>query len=148
MSNITTHNIYDYVTYEFRNSTLYITWNDTIKDIDDILFKERLPFKTKYDLYDSDYLYSCLWVDELKRCISWEQGKKVKIRMMGILSGEMRVIVYDNPQHNLVYEEITEDGYLFTPVNIEFKDGFCYTLERCNCVYNDMLDSDMEYVLK
>lgn len=86
-------------------------------------------------------------MDELKRCIDWEQGKKVKIRMMGVLSGEIRIIVYDNPHHNLIYEEITEDGYLFTPVNIEFKDGFFYTLEKCNCLYNDMLKSN-DYVLK
>ena len=65
---------------------------------------------------------------------------------MGVLSGEMRVIVYDNPVHSLVYEEITEDGYLFIPANIEFKDGFYYTLERCNCLYNDMLYYN--YVLK
>lgn len=144
---ITIDNIYDYVNYEFRDSTLYITWNDTIKEIDDILYKERLPFKTKYKHYTEDYYYSCLWVDELKRCISWKHGKKVKIRMMGVLCGEIRVVVYDNPQHILVYEEITEDGYLFTPVNIEFTDGFHYNLERCNCLYNDILDST-DYVLK
>ena len=146
MSDITIDNIYDYVDYDFRDSTLYITWNDNIKEIDKILCKERLPFKTKYEYYNDDYRFSCLWVEQLKRYISWKAGKRVKIRMMGILSGEMRIIVYDNPEYCLVYEEITEEGYLYIPVNIEFKDGFHYSLERCNCLYNDMLDYN--YVLK
>ena len=146
MDEVSIYNIYDYVNYEFKNNILYIRWDPVNKHINDLLFKERIPYNYAYT---NKYLYSCDWVNELKRHISWENGQKVYIRVVSPSDGEIRVIIYDNLPVSLVFEVINEDGYLFTPANIRYTNVFDYSLERCNCVYNNILDEENQpYIFK
>ena len=146
MNEINLFNVYDYVTYKFRDNILIVSWNNRDKNIDTLMCHERQPYHYQND---NTKKYNCQWIDELKNSISWKRGETIKIRINASRSGEFRITINPNPIDKImrfVYEEIGEDGYLYiSPYN----RGFWPILEKCNCLYNDILDeNDEPYVLK
>ena len=145
MSNISVidiYNLYNYIEYEYDKEckTLHISWNHTNRRINNLMIAERNPYEKMK--------YNCLWVEKLKECISWEMGNIIKIQIRSNYDGRFCVVVIDD-EYRLpicIYEEINEDGYLYIS---PFTDKFSPVLEKCNCLYNDLLDEENQpYILK
>jgi hypothetical protein len=138
-------NVYNFVKYDYRDGSLYIYWDSYNKSINKYLTIDRYTYKYKYI---DGYYYNCCWIDELKQRIGWEIGNKIRIRATYICPGEIRVDI-NNINTSVIFEEIDENGYLLTPIDIQYNNGFEYKLEKCNCTYNDLMDERYGvYVLK
>lgn len=134
MDKITISNLYDYISYKYDDNTriLYVIWDNSNKVINSFMNEEITPYNYPY------YKYNCFWVDELKRCISWKMGKKIHINIKPSSNGNFHICVCDYQENRFVYEEIGKDGYLYiNPHQYIFEK----ILEKCNCVYNDLLDN-------
>lgn len=143
MTDIEIHNLYDNVAYLFQDNILYISWDKTNKTINSFMIDELNPYA---HVGDTAPLYSCMWVDELKKRISWEMDTRIHIKIQYTKPGEFCVIVSNKEMPGFVYEEIREDGYLYTA---PFGEEFLPVLQRCDCIYNDLLKQESEhYILK
>ena len=148
MSKVTINNLYNYVTYEFENNVLKICWDHTNPNINSLMLIERQP----YTFHNETMKYSCGWVNELKRCISWVVGNPINIRIGNYEIGSFKVIINQPTIESCyIYEKINEDGYLYTALYSIYTDinnvtDYCL----CNCVYNDNLDEENNtyYILK
>lgn len=127
MSDISIYNVYDNVNYQYNNNILYVYWDTTNREIHDIMKNEVTPYSTEND---TTYLFSCMWVKELKKCISWKLGDNIYIKIKYFTKGNMRIVVSTETEDDIIYDEIRGDGYLYTSS----------VLQKCNCVYNDLLD--------
>jgi hypothetical protein len=94
-------------------------------------------------------MYSCKWVEEIKRIISWHTGTPIHIRIQQLhTDGSFRIRIHDTPQNGYICEKIDEDGYLIT-ASYTFYESYCLDLVRVNCQYNDLLDEEhSHYTLK
>jgi hypothetical protein len=143
MSDIDICNVYDYVSYQFEDNILSISWDIKNDEVHSFMIEEANPYSNEYD---NTSLFSCMWVEELKKRISWKLGDKIYIKLKYVVKGNFRVIVSNEPMTGFIYEEIREDGYLYTA---PFGEEFLPVLQKCNCVYNELLDQDIEsYILK
>jgi hypothetical protein len=128
--------LYDNVTYKYdtQNRVLVIKWNKGNKNINSLMNEEITP----YNYPNSKY--NCFWVGELKKCISWKIGVKIHINIQSAFDGTIHICVCDYQENRFIYEEIGEDGYLYiNPYQYIFEK----TLEKCNCVYNDLLEEEI-----
>ena len=138
MADIDIYNVYDYVSYQFKDNILYVSWDTTNNEIHSLMKEEANP-------NDNTIMVSCMWVNELKKCISWKLGDKIYIKIKYFVKGDLRIIVSNDLIDGFVYEEIREDGYLYTS---SFKEEFIPVLQKCNCVYNELLDQYNGYADK
>ena len=143
-TDITLFNLYEYVKYDYEveNKVLHVRWDCTNKILDKFMTNER-----GCHIYQStnEKKYSCLWIDQLKHYISWEMGNKIPFQFKTTCNGEFRVIIMEDVDERFIYEEIGEDGYLYIA---PFDKLWGSELEKCNCVYNDLLDELESYILK
>ena len=146
MEEINLYNLYDYVTYMFDEDILNIYWDPINKSVDDLMMLERRMFLLDYK---SQYKCSCFWVDELKKCVSWEHGKKIYMKCVSFRNGLIQVFIYGRDIQMFGTEMIDENGYLFIRNNECFDGGRNILLKRCDCVYNDIINEDqLPYILK
>lgn len=150
---VTIYNVYDFVNYAFNpvKGELNITWDISNADVENVMTIEKIP-------YDSNLKYSALWVEELKRCVGWEQGMEIQLSINysykpnahGILS----ITVFKECYNGHIYEFIDKDGYFRVrqykrPAVISSEGKNSREMELCNCVYNDMVDDEkVPYIFK
>ena len=143
MTAIGIHNLYENVTYLFQDNILYVSWNASNKTINSFMIDEMNPYTRVGDITP---LYSCMWVDELKKHTHWELGATIHIKLKYIKPGIFHIIVSNKEMCGFVYEEIRGDGYLYTT---PFGEEFIPVLQRCDCIYNNLLDQEPDhYILK
>jgi hypothetical protein len=114
-----------------------ITWDNTNEELNTLMKNENSL------LINPVYYSNALWVNEIKRVLGWEVGKSFDIAMYYIPS---KLIVYKT--NNIVnsFVKIDENGYLLVR---EINKQLNLTFERCNCLYNDLLDEENSpYILK
>jgi hypothetical protein len=142
------NNLYDNVTYNYDSETriLYVKWDNNDKVIKSFMNEERTPYNYSQFKDLNTNKYNCFWVEELKKCISWEMGNKIHINIKSSPDGYFHICVCEYQKNMYIYEAIGEDGYLYiNPYHCIFEQ----VLEKCNCVYNDLLDNgETPYVLK
>jgi hypothetical protein len=148
MNKIDIFNLYDHITYKYDDEAqiLYVNWDINNKVVDSFMNEERTPYNYPHYKHFYTNKYNCFWVEELKKCLSWEVGSRIHINIKSSLDGNFHICVCDYQENRFIYEEIGEDGYLYiNPYEYIFEKK----LEKCNCVYNDLLDNgDIPYVLK
>jgi hypothetical protein len=134
--------LYDNVTYKYdnENKILYVKWDSSNKCINSLMNEEITPYNYPQYKKNQPTKYNCFWVDELKKCISWDVGNKIHINIKSSFDGTFHICVCDYQENRFIYEEIGEDGYLYiNPYQYIFEK----TLEKCNCVYNDLLEEEI-----
>ena len=142
-SEINVYNLNDYTQYEIfcENQTrIVMKWDGTNPQLTTLMNNEYFLLKK-----NTEYV-SSLWVDDFKKVNNWEPGKRMCLSAVKFGSS---MILY---QVKLVflpfsYLVIDENGYLlFKKQNNDRIQEF----ERCNCLYNDLLDEENNglYILK
>jgi len=146
MEKIDIYNLYDYVTYEYENNCLKIMWDSTNPVIQSLMILEKQP----YFFTGETIKYSCGWITELKKHISWIKGTSINIHIIYHRDGRFWVKVFDEKPDCIICEKIDENGYLLSAVHSFYDESFNYTLQRCDCVYNDVLDDEenQPYIFK
>jgi hypothetical protein len=144
------YNLYDNVVYEYYQDTkiLRVSWNRKDTNFHNFMKQERIPYVVgkKYNAY---------WVEELKRCLNWVEGNIIKLSIRDISRcncNEFIIQVLDDRHTGYICELIDEDGYLcirqYGSVVINVNNYKEY-MKRCDCVYNEMVQQEMEpYILK
>jgi len=136
-SEITVYNLEDFITYTIvpERRRLVITWDKTNRILHTLICNENSL------IFNKNYYKSCLWVNEMKRILEWEQGKSFNISMYL----DMNFIPYKIHIYETQYTflKIDENGYLMMkPPNTE-------TYDLCNCLYNDLLNEENSpYIMK
>lgn len=134
--------LYDNIRYKYddKSKILYVKWDNTNKVINSFMNEEITPYNYPDSKHYHTNKYNCFWVGELKRCISWKKGNKIHINIKSEFDGTFHICVCEYQENRFIYEEIGEDGYLYiNPYQYIFET----TLEKCNCVYNDILNQEM-----
>ena len=134
MCDINLYNIYDYVSYNLQDNVLHINWDKTNPVVNAWMVSEKA-------LYNPRLKYSCMWIQTLKEYIFYEQGLIIPLDIKSTYDGEFRVVIGDETSNGCNFAEIGEDGYLYVrPISnnptLEYS-----ILEKCNCVYNDLVEN-------
>jgi hypothetical protein len=153
---INIYNMYDYVTYEYdvNNKVMNIFWDNNNIELNKLIINDMDCFTYKHD---NTKKYSCLWLDELKKYINYQEGDKIPLQVKSQY-GYFHIFVNYDISRKFIMEEIGDDGCLHicpygdvlsylqgTP----FTDDIYPILNICNCLYNDFMnDNDGPYVLK
>jgi len=145
MEEINIFNLYDYVRCDIEGNLLKISWDSNNPILNSLMMKERQP----YSFVNENCMYSCKWVEEIKKHICWEAGNPIHIRIQELhTDGRFWVYFYDKPQEGSVNEKIDENGYLITAY-YSFYTSYVTDLIRVNCYYNDLMDEEQSlYTLK
>ena len=61
MSDIDICNVYDYVSYQFEDNILSISWDIKNDEVHSFMIEEANPYSNEYD---NTSLFSCMWVEE------------------------------------------------------------------------------------
>ena len=131
--------LYDNVEYKYdsENKILVVKWNRDDIYVNRLMIEEITPYNYIQTNNFQPTKYNCFWVHELKKCISWNSGSKIHINIKPSTDGTFHICVCDYQENRFIYEEISEDGYLYiNPYQYIFEK----TLEKCNCIYNDLLE--------
>ena len=143
-SEINFYNVYDYVTYEFKDNTLHVYWDSSNKIITNLLYFDlSMYIIIEYEKVE----YNGYWADKLKEYAGWNEGDIIYFTIKRIRSGHFKIDICDM-NSILNTGKIDKDGYLYLP----FYER-CYGLTRglltkCNCFYNKFLDECEPYILK
>ena len=129
-SEITVYNLHEYITYTIlpERQRLVITWDKSNRILNTLICNENSL------MFNKGYYKSCLWVNEMKRILEWEQGKSFNISMY--LDGNSipyKIHIYET---NFTFLKIDENGYLMV------KPPSRETYELCNCLYNDLMNEE------
>ena len=144
MEEINVFNLYEHVVLEFENNILKISWDNTNPILNSLMLLESQP----YLVAGENTMYSCKWVGDVKKHMSWEVGKPIHIHIQHYVKGIFWVYIYNKPQDRLICEKIDENGYLIATTHTFHESYYC-DLVRVNCYYNDLLDEeDIPYTLK
>ena len=155
MTNV--YNIYENVSFEFNEGekSLYIQW-----DKNNVPLHELLSVEVNA-MTDKSLFTNLSFVDEIKDCISWEEGQTIHFtlsyaRLGGkIRRGEKTIKITENAyQDEYTFLELNGDGYLylreFVGQCIFHKDADDFTSHKINCYYNELMKEreEFSFVLK
>ena len=143
MAGIDIYNLYDYVRYEYENNILKIIWDYTNPVIHALMTLEKQP----YFFAGETTKYSCGWITELKKRISWINGVPIYIHIMYHKDGKFWVKVFDKKPDCIICEKIDENGYLLSVSHSFYDECLNRSLYRCDCVYNDILDDENQHYI-
>lgn len=145
MEEINIFNLYDHVTMTFDGNLLKIEWDYKNPTLNSLMLLEKQP----YTFVGDKHMYSCKWVEEIKKKLSWQVGTPIHIRIQPLhTDGRFWITIYNEPQDCYIYEKIDEDGYLISAY-YTFYNSCCIDLVKVNCYYNDLLDEEQSpYTLK
>jgi hypothetical protein len=146
--------MYDYVKYDYdeTNKVMSMYWDKNNVELDKLLNDDMNCFTYKHD---NSKKYSCLWIDDLKKYIDYQDGDKILFQIKSKFSYIHIFVKYDIDR-KYIFEEIREDGFLYI---CPFGDAVSYmaapynelhpSLQKCNCLYNDFVDEKCNhYILK
>jgi hypothetical protein len=137
-SEINVYNVNEYVTYEriYERGILIITWDSSNADLTKLMCQEN-SFVGRKGCYTNS-----LWVNEMKNILLWEEGKSFNVVIYKNFS-DSKLVVKRAATSYSPFLKIDENGYLM------IKPLFIQSFERCDCLYNDLLDEENStYTLK
>jgi hypothetical protein len=138
-SEIDVYNLHKYTNYEMfpERCRCTITWDMENEELHTLMKNENSL------ILNSDYYTNSLWVNEMKRTLSWELGKSFTLSMYYITLPKLVIYetrIVDGPWSRL---KIDEEGYLLIKKNDET------SFERCNCLYNSLWEEENSpYIMK
>jgi len=140
-TSITVHNLNEYLEYEiiYESQRVIISWDINNDDIGSLMSDENSLLYNNNDKYKN-----LMWVDEIKKAVNWEEGKRI---IISIIKYKSAMIIY-TPKLTLMqvsYLVIDEDGYLLLKKS---DNSRVQIFERCNGLYNDLLDITNSHILK
>lgn len=142
MEEIDCYNLHNYVNCQISLvDTVTVSWDTSNTKIHDLMLNEGLYRK-------NDGVRNCLWLNELKKAIKWEQGRVCYFyAIVNTTQTLLHVYSVSGDTDRNLYVKIDEDGYLMVKkIIISSNDSI---FEKVNCVYNDLLDEEYNsYVLK
>ena len=138
-SEIDVYNLHKYPNYEMfpERGRCTIAWDMNNVELHTLMKNENSL------LLDSDYYTNSLWVNEMKRTLSWELGKSFTLSMYYITLPKIVIYETRNVEGPLSRLKIDEEGYLLIRKNGET------SFERCNCLYNSLWEEENSpYIMK
>jgi hypothetical protein len=136
---IVVSNLHEHIIYNIfpEKERCILNWDTRNNDLNTLMKNENSL------LLNQEYYSNALWINEIKRVLGWGIGKSYDIVICYIPS---QIVVYKTVNILNSFVKIDENGYLL--VRQPFKQ-LHLTYERCNCLYNDLLDEEnLPYTLK
>jgi len=140
-SEINVYNLHDYLNYETfpANRRCTITCDRTNEELHTLMKNENSL------LLHSEYYTNSLWMNEMKRTLSWESGKSITLGMYYLPLDIPKIVIYEtvNVAKPSSLLKIDEDGYLL------IRKDVMLSFERCNCLYNSLWELEISpYIMK
>lgn len=136
---ISLSNLHEHIIYNIflEKERCILNWDTRNNELNTLMKNENSL------LLNQEYYSNALWINEIKRVLGWDVGKSFDIVIYYIPS---QIVVYKTVNILNSFVKIDENGYLL--LRQPFKQ-LQLTYERCNCLYNDLLDEEnLPYTLK
>ena len=143
-SEITIYNLYEHVMYNYdeENQVLGIYWDCNNEKLNILMNDEMSCYNYRHNI---EKKYSSLWIDTLKRYVSYRDGDKIQFQVKS-KTGSFHIFIKKDMNSKYIFEEIGDDGYLYVS---PYGDSISTGLIKCNCLYNDLLDEESgPYIFK
>ena len=139
MTEISIFDAYDYVTYEYNLSIniLFVKWDKNNEVVNNLMKNEAYQSITEKRGF--------MWIDKLKEITNWNDGDIINI--IGSFpdsNGRLTITWEFNKTKSARHILILGDGYFYKR---DYKQDF-NPLVKVDCLYNDLMDKYVPYILK